>query len=425
MDSDLRPSLFDGQDIEQAFGDCTVAELRFICQRHICLPHRAMSRVELYTVISQAPSQSQDDIRESVLKSRVLPPSHSGPSFHLTTQPQSQAGEDGTNIFDIDQITESLCANTFMRPPDKETIDVAIADFIDRTNNVALAVGVCAACARETPAGELSPRRLNDIPNSHQLKPLRPHARHDIYGGLLLHPPGVAIDGSADFCFECLKALKADKIPMLSLANELWIGSIPHELAYLTLPERMLIAKFFPAAYIIKLYPKKKGACHWDHRQMYSGLRGNVSTYRLDQAQITSMIDGSILPQIPKILAATIGITFVGPKNLPERGLPNMFKVRRARVRGALEWLKHNNPLFENISISELRLAQLPEDDVPYELWATTKLSTDVNMLYAEQDGYVPSQEDPDGDGQGRFFIASIKSVFTCVFVRVFDRTRC
>jgi hypothetical protein len=66
-----------------------------------------------------------------------------------------------------------------------------------------------------------------------------------------------------------------------------------------------------------------------------------------------------------------------------------------------LEWLKENNQLFANISISTSRLAQLPEDDVPYELQAVTKHSTDVNMLYAEQDSYVPSQETGDDDNEG------------------------
>ena len=103
---------------------------------------------------------------------------------------------------------------------------------------------------------------------------------------------------------------------------------------------------------------------------MYSGLKGNVSTYQLDQGQIASTVDGTIMPQQPRILAVMIGIhvTFVGPKNLPYGGLPDMFKVRRGRVQRALEWLKENNPLFSNISISVSRLAELPDDAVPNEL---------------------------------------------------------
>lgn len=288
-----------------------------------------------------------------------------------------------------------------MKPPSKQVVDAAIAEFIDRTGNAALASGVCAVCARETAASDISQHHLDSIPNSHRLIPSVPHPNHDIFNGMLLHPRGLVNVNSGCVCGECLRALKTDKVPSFALANGMWIGRTPHELAFLTLPERLLIAKYFPAAYVIKLYPKKKGARHWDSRQMYSGLRGNVSTYQLDQARITSMIDGSILPQAAKVLAATIGITFVGPKNLPERSLPDMFRVRRTRVRQALEWLKEHNPLFANITISELRLAQLPEDDVPYELTSITKLSTDTNTLHAEQEGYVPSQEANNSEGDG------------------------
>jgi hypothetical protein len=307
-----------------------------------------------------------------------------------------QSKDSNSSERDMVNADEGLCQNGFMRAPSKEAIDAAIEGFIDRTSNVALAFGVCAVCARETPAKDLSPQRVEHMPSPHRLKPNVDHPAHHLFNGMLLHPPGVTRDGFGDVCFECLRALKADRVPMYALANGMWIGEIPHELAYLTLPERILIAKYFPAAYVIKLYPKKKGARHWDKRQMYSGLRGNVSTYRLDQTQIVSMVDGSIMPQVPKVLAATIGITFVGPKNISERGMPEMFRVRRTRVRRALEWLKENNPLFRNITILDSRLAQLPEDNIPYKLRVTAKLSTDINMLYAEQDGYVPPQENSD-----------------------------
>ena len=139
---------------------------------------------------------------------------------------------------------------------------------------------------------------------------------------------------------------------------------------------------------------------------MYSGLKRNVSTYQLDQGQIASMIDGTIMPQQAKLLAATIGITFVGPRNLPDKCLPDIFNVRRLRLQRALEWLKANNPLFANITITVARLAELPKNDVPYKLLATAKLSTNVNQLHAEHDGYVPSQDICDEDGvEGNIFL--------------------
>ena len=101
----------------------------------------------------------------------------------------------------------------------------------------------------------------------------------------------------------------------------MWIGDVPLALKVLTLPERILVARYFPAAYIIKLCPKKRGAQYWASEGMQSGLRGNVSTYRLNTNDIANLTGDLIMPPPSAILAATIGVTFVGPKNLPEKTL--------------------------------------------------------------------------------------------------------
>jgi hypothetical protein len=383
----------DGQSIHEAFSQISAASLRSICLRHFPIV-RAKARSELYVLVAQAPDSIQQLIRQLTLEALQ----ESGQRYSSRTKARPSDCGPGLGGTPFSETPHSSLDGrepheSFMRAPSKETIDGAIEEFIDRTNNLALAVGVCAVCACETNKRELSVQRLNCIPNGHRLRPTEAHPHHTLFDEMLLHLSGITSDTSANVCAECTRALALDKIPTFALANGMWIGDIPHELAYLTLPERLLIAKYFPAAYIIKLYPKKKGARHWDKRQMYSGLKGNVSTYQLDQNQISSMVDGSIMPQRTEVLAATIGITFVGPKNLPDRGLPDLFKVRRLRVQRALEWLKANNPLFANITISASRLAALPEDGMPYELQATTKFSSDTSTLYAEQDGYVPSQD--------------------------------
>jgi hypothetical protein len=389
MDETPYPTFFDGQDIHDVLRECSMPDLRTACQR--CLSMTGVeTRSDMYRLIVQAPPPIQAKIRGTVQggEDRATPPS----AFQRLTD-----------------IEEALCDNTFMRAPAKQVIDDAIVEFMDRTSNSAMAFGVCAVCARETKRTEITAHWFDDVPSPMRLHPTVPHPAHDIFNGMLLHPAGVINSEIANMCRECLRALSSDKTPSFALANGMWIGAIPHELSFLTLPERLLIAKYFPAAYIIKLYPKKKGARHWDKRQMYSGLKGNVSTYQLDQGQIASMIDGNILPQRANVLAATIGITFVGPKNLPEKSLPDIFRVRRTRVQRALEWLKENNPLFANITISASRLAELPEDDVPYELQATTRLSTDVDKLHAEQEGYVPSQETGEvDDNEGDFHILEV-----------------
>ncbi|KAH9045123.1 hypothetical protein EDB84DRAFT_1265854 [Lactarius hengduanensis] len=209
-------------------------------------------------------------------------------------------------------------------------------------------------------------------------------------------------------CGPCVRDLQKDNTPALSLANGMWIGDVPPLLNVLTLlgrsgravgrivtlPERILIARYFPAAYIVKLYPKKKGARNWSSAGMQSGLRGNMSTYRLNTNNIACLTDTQIMPPSLAILATTIGVTFVGPKNLPEKTMPGFLWVNRTRVRLALEWLKFNNPIYRDIVISSDRLCELPVDGVPIEITSLAHHSEDTVLLAEETDGYVPDDND-------------------------------
>src|ERR1700689_1881056 len=107
----------------------------------------------------------------------------------------------------------------------------------------------------------------------------------------------------------------------------MWIGEVPHELSVLTLPEKILITQYYLAAFVVKLFPRRKGARVWNHAGMHSGMRGNVSTYRLSTADIAEMVHSTVMPPPSRILAAVIGVTIVGPKGLPEKTMPNFLKV--------------------------------------------------------------------------------------------------
>ena len=147
----------------------------------------------------------------------------------------------------------------------------------------------------------------------------------------------------------------------------------------------------------------KKGACSWSSSSLQSGLRGNVSTYRLNTNNIIDMMDSQVMLPSPEILATTIGVTFIGPKNLPERTMPGFLHVNRARVHDTLWWLKENNPIYENIQISSGRLNTLPVDRVPLQIWSLMKHSDDMTLLSEEHDNYVPEE---DGDNSGQFISA-------------------
>jgi len=262
------------------------------------------------------------------------------------------------------------------------------------------------SCARETFEKDLSIIPISQIPNKERLKPSTPHVKHTLFDGMLLYAPAVTSNGedgplTGRLCGACLKSLNNNEMPRFSLANDLWVGDIPHELAKLTLPERILIAKYYPVAYIVKLYPKQRGANAWDEKQLHRGLRGNVSTYKLDPQLIAETIcvsDPLEMPPPAKVLSATVGVTFIGPKGLTVKSMPQMLRVRRAAVRDALVCLKENNATYLDIKISEARLEELPEDGIPQEILSTTRHLDDISLVYREHDGYVPSQEE-----EGRF----------------------
>ncbi|KAJ4494872.1 hypothetical protein C8J55DRAFT_398805, partial [Lentinula edodes] len=169
-------------------------------------------------------------------------------------------------------------------------------------------------------------------------------------------------------CFECYRSLERGQKPSLSLSNNMWIGHIPFPLRNLSIAERVLISRFFSAAYVVKLYPKKRGSKGMDKEMLTSALRGNVLSYFLNTKEIAGMVDEGFLPPKGAILAATIAVTFVGPRNIPLKALEPYFIVEREKVLRALVWLIANNPLYRDIKISMHNLRSLPERGVPEEI---------------------------------------------------------
>ncbi|RDB27295.1 ATP-dependent DNA helicase PIF1 [Hypsizygus marmoreus] len=355
--------------------------------------------------LSRAAQRKREDLVNTVLsqdgssRSRILQRLQRSSESRKRKRPISDRNERRIRIHQPPEsiMPEDIVEQTsFMSLPSRSTVEAAIAGFIDRTGNDALKVVPCGACARETDVAGARLYDLDDIPSPHSLAPAQPHPSHSLSRGMLLYEQAISNTNDTYICSECERKLLAGVRPPLSLSNNMWIGDTPHELSVLTLPERILIALYFPAAYIVKLFPKVEGAQFWDKATMHSGIQGNVSTYPLDHSEIASMIDGKTMPPPIAILSAVIGVTFIGRKNLPEKTLPDMFLVRRDRVLRALVWLKNHNPLYRNILISDERLLELPINAVPNEILAATKYSSDVEALEKERESYVPQYNEPD-----------------------------
>ncbi|KAK0184155.1 hypothetical protein F5146DRAFT_1125892 [Armillaria mellea] len=289
---------------------------------------------------------------------------------------------------------------SFLQPVSERCIRQRLAIAIDRTNNHALQEAVCVVCARLQDRAVMEYMDITAIPHRQLLRPTQPHPSHILSCDMLLYTEERdAITGKAPICQACLRSLNKKELPRLALANDLWLGHIPPELEVLTLPERILVARYFPAAYIVKLYPKIKNARMLNPNTLATGLKGNVSTYPLPHAYIAAFIDGrQIMPPHATILSALIGVTFIQPNNKPQYPFPKELHVRRQAVFHALEWLKRHNPLWADVYIDHDRLRQLPENDVPMEIINVARVSHEMSVLAEEDNGYVPETTDDNDE---------------------------
>ncbi len=273
-------------------------------------------------------------------------------------------------------------------------------EFLKATSSAALQTAVCAVCAREVSVTDdgVELALLTSLPNTERLRPIEPHAKHDLFDGCLLAPEGVIVQDqkiSVRTCKQCRDDLRRSSTlpPRLSLANNLWIGPVPPELSILTVPEQLLIAQLYPRVYVFKLFPKTPGY-RPANETLQRGMRGTVSTYELDTQGVVNMAEGGLMPRLPAVLAKVISVTFIGVGPLPKKWLRTTFRVRRHLVHAALLWLRANHRHYSDITISEERLQGLPEDDVPDELLGVVRHCSDPGVSLQEGGGYVPEDDD-------------------------------
>ena len=399
-------------ELRDSLSDLTMADIRNALPQGTFSRSQKRSRAEMEAVAYGLSDENRTLLVEAARTKRVkllhhaeasIPPRLPQPA--IIPQPITENEED-----------------LFLLPVSENRRRECLTKFRDATGREATLLSVCAVCAGRYYQSKMELMTLMELRGFGKLCPTSSHHAHVLTNGMLLHRSPHSIYDSekngpcAHVCGTCASALRREKIPTVALANGMWIGDIPLVLEVLTLPERILVARFFPAAYIVKLYPQKKGARSWaSPSSLHCGLRGNVSTYPLNTDQISHMVGDECMPPPVSVLAATIGVTFVGPKNLPQKTLPGFLRVSRNRVRMALEWLKKNNPIYKNIYISSARLNELPVDGVPHEISSVTKFSDDTSLLAEETAGYVP--EEPDDVDNGASLTFSVSRLIQ------FDRT--
>jgi hypothetical protein len=368
---------------------------------------QALDVLTVKEIVRAAKAHSfQFSLAEKCRRATLISSIKSFPPLHqiiiaASAEKMSRGAEENIRLLKRARLTENDSASDvcpdFLQDVGDDIRNCRLARFIDHTNNDTIKQVICVVCASEVFATEAPIIELLSLKSKKLLKPASHHHTQELIMGMLLHNPSVVSREGASFghvCTECMTDLASAKLPRFALANALWVGEVPFELSVLTLPERILIALYYPAAYIVKLYPKQKGAQYWDPSTINSGLRGNVSSYHLNTTNITAMIEGHIRPPSPAVLAALIGVTIIGPKNLPDRCLPSFLTVNRHRVHQALLFLKRENPLYRDISISLLNLDLLPTSGVPDEIMVGIRHTDDTTALDEERAGYVITDDD-------------------------------
>lgn len=387
-------------------GQLTITELKQVIRGRLELPHSHSQRKEqiLSWILGHADDSVRDELEEKCREKAAMMREKDRErkrkrAASRQTQRKARRMEhvEAQSTHDIDKYLEL--------PTDDELLQ-CFRDFIAATSNEAVKHVICGVCAREVHQkdDEVQSLGLDDIPNWHRLVPQHTHPAHTIYNGALLEPQGTTVDNcgtlSVHVCGECLKGLQnADEgPPPISLANDLWIGEVPWELQVLTVPEQLLIALVFPRIYVFKLYPKNKDF-RPQQATLQRGMRGNVSTYEQDIQGISNMVDGRLMPQPLAILSSVLTVTYIGKGQLPKPCLHSTFRVRRNVIRGALAWLKANNPkYYGHIRIDEARLDSLPEDGVPSEIEDVIRHTTDIGVVDEESAGYVPDEDTVGGE---------------------------
>lgn len=272
--------------------------------------------------------------------------------------------------------------------------------FRGATSDNALAMCVCVVCARELMRADGEERAILKIQNINELlRPSNPHAAQELWNGMALVVDRIRGEGKSGYgwiCSECFRRILKNKMPKLSLANDMWIGNIPHQLRVLTIPEQLLIARHHPCCFVFKLYPKDHD--HLPHpAHLQRGMSGNCSLYSLNTPAIVDMLEGHLMPRPGAVLASVLAITFIGSKKLPKKWLKSTFCVRRRLVYEALVWLQENNSLYADIEISKERLSSLPEDGVPTEILSIVRHEEDGTLAAKEQETYVPNACNDEG----------------------------
>lgn len=260
--------------------------------------------------------------------------------------------------YSVDDWARRQCSvlNTSSFPPNPLSSadhDNIIRDWVSGGDPLTISESGCAVCGQSTCKKELSPLShvrgfLGQLINDSATRIPRSSVKDRVR-----NIPGPVLDQNCDqVCSSCRSSLREGSIPKLALANSLWLGEVPGELANLSFVEKMLVQRIHHKCTFIKVA---------------SGLRKMVSHVVAFEAPTLKVYD--ILPPPREDLDDVLAVMFSGPSVPTEKELNRLpLFVRRKYVYEALRWLQLNHSAYQNLHISLENLNEYPEDRPPVEI---------------------------------------------------------
>jgi len=140
-------------------------------------------------------------------------------------------------------------------------------------------------------------------------------------------------------------------MPRYALANKLYRGCLPEEFQDLTWIEERVCAKYSNTAVVTRIYqssdPSQPAVFH-----------GNTCAHEMNVSSTAA-----VLPRAPPDVNGLLSVVFIGPSKFKPKYLGNMYRIRKSKVWGFLQWLKKNNRLYHDISLDKRTMDLYPDDD--------------------------------------------------------------
>ena len=241
--------------------------------------------------------------------------------------------------------------------------------FRQQTSTDTLSTFTCSSCGEATLRSSQQKMPINDvkldllkIPLTARLASVLPYQNGPLQN-VLLDPAGVTTTEAGEIllllCKLCHSSLQRNKLPSLSIANQNFLGPVPPELRDLTVIEEAMIARCRAKCWIVQLKEENLSIVMPDVQR---GMKGHIIIYPQRPSQIARLLPPDMSDILTPICVLFVGSSPPSQDWLREKAKP--LSVRREKVRGALIWIKENNPLYSDVEINHELLNSLEESQI-------------------------------------------------------------